>query len=185
MVIAMAVTKQKKWNYEDYYNLDDEKRYEIIEGELIEMPSPGSEHQIISAKIFAKLNNYIENNGLGIVLYSPLDIVFDENNTFQPDIVFISKENKHIIQERGIFGNPDLVVEVLSKSTEKKDRELKFKAYEKFGVREYWLVDPKKRCMEVYVLEKSEFTTYCSVKNNEKLKSRIFPDFAVSFSELL
>ncbi len=181
----MAVTKQKKWTYEEYYRLDDEKRYEILSGELIEMPSPSSEHQIISAKIFTKLNNYIETNGLGIVLYSPLDIVFDEKNIFQPDIVFISRENKQIIQERGIFGPPDLIVEVLSKSTEKRDRGIKSKAYAKFGVKEYWLVDPGKRSMEVFVLEKSEFTLYCSVHNDDPLKSRVFPDFSVRFSELI
>ncbi len=181
----MAVTKQKKWTYEEYYRLDDEKRYEVLEGELIEMSSPSSEHQIISTNLGATLWNYVHNKRVGKIIAAPLDVIFDEQNTFQPDIVFISNGNKQIIQERGIFGPPNLVVEVLSKSTEKKDRRLKFKAYEKFGVKEYWIVDPGKKSMEMFVLEKSGFTLYCSVHNDDPLKSRVFPDFSVRFSELI
>ncbi len=181
----MAVTKQKKWTYEEYYKLDDEKRYEILSGELIEMSSPSSEHQIITGNLSSLIWVFLKENNLGQMIPSPIDVIFDENNTFQPDIVFISNENKQIIQERGIFGAPDMVVEILSKSTKKKDRGLKFKAYKKFGVREYWLVDPGKRSMEVFVLEKSEFTLYCSVHNDDPLKSRIFPSFSVRFSGLI
>ncbi|GMT49788.1 MAG: hypothetical protein IEMM0008_1327 [bacterium] len=184
MVTVMAVTKQKKWTYEEYYRLDDEKRYEVIEGELIEMSSPSSEHQIITGNLSSMIWVFLKENNLGQVIPSPIDVIFDEQNTFQPDIVFISSKNKQIIQERGVFGPPDLVVEVLSKSTEKKDRGIKFKAYEKFGVKEYWLVDPRKRSMEVFVLEKSTFISYNFVKNADPLKSRVFPDFSVRFSEL-
>ncbi len=182
----MAITKQKKWTYEEYYRLDDEKRYEVLEGELIEMaPAPNYSHQSLVKNLFKRIDSYVESRKIGEVQFAPLDVIFDEQNTFQPDIVFISNKNKQIIQELGIFGSPDLVVEVLSKSTEKKDRGLKFKAYEKFGVKEYWLVDQKKRSMEVFVLEKSEFTLYYSVHNDDPLKSRVFPDFSVRFSELI
>ena len=181
----MAVTKQKKWTYEEYYRLNDEKRYEVLEGELIEMSSPSSEHQIIIGNLSSMLWVFLKENNLGQMISSPIDVIFDENNTFQPDIVFISKENKQIIQDRGIFGSPDLVVEILSKSTEKKDRGLKFKAYEKFGVREYWLVDPRKKSIEVFVLEKSKFVSYNLVKTDDPLKSRVFPNLSVRYSELI
>ncbi len=182
----MPVTNKKTWTYEDYYNLDDEKRYEVMEGELIEMaPAPNYSHQRISGNLHGLLWNYVRKNKLGDIVTAPTDVILDELNTFQPDIIFISNENQKIIQECGVFGSPDLLVEILSKSTKSKDRGVKYKAYQNFGVKEYWIIDPMKRTVEVFVLENAKYLSHCLVQNNEKLQSRIFPDFAVSFSDLL
>ncbi len=182
----MAVTQKKTWTYEDYYNLNDDKRYEVIEGELIEMaPAPYYSHQRISGNLYGLLWNYVQKNKLGDIVTAPTDIILDELNVFQPDIIFISNENQKIIQKRGAFGSPDLLVEILSKSTKNKDRGVKYESYQNFGVKEYWIVDPMNNTIEVFVLEKAKYISYCIVQDTEKLKSRIFTDFTVSFSELI
>ena len=179
----MATIKQKKWTYEEYYNLDDDKRYELIEGEFIEMsPAPTYFHQSISAKLFYKLYNYTENSKLGETRYAPLDIIFDETNILQPDIIFISNENKNIITEKGVFGSPDLVIEVLSPSTKEKDRKTKFKIYEKFKVKEYWIVDPDNKTAEVYSLGKDKLVLFFSEK--DKIISKLIPGLEILLKDI-
>ncbi|MDH4129860.1 MAG: Uma2 family endonuclease, partial [Spirochaetota bacterium] len=132
----MATTKQKIWTYIDYTNLTDDKRYEILEGELIEMaPAPNFKHQTISMKLGSKIWTYVQQQNIGQVVASPIDVIFDDYNTLQPDIIYISNDNKKIIKEKGVFGPPDLVIEIISQSTVTKDREIKFSIYEKFKVR--------------------------------------------------
>jgi len=181
----MITTKQKTWTYEDYYQLDDDKRYEVIEGELIEMPSPRYIHQKISIKLASKLLIYCENSQLGVVLTAPFDTILSDINTFQPDILFISEANLSIIQERGVFGTPDLVVEILSPSNQSHDRVKKFKLYEKFKVKEFWIVDPDQQSIKVYSLESNKLLSISDAKNKTPVKSKIFTNLNLSFHDLV
>src|SRR5271169_2611054 len=122
----MAMTKQKLWTYEEYYLLDDDKRYELIEGELIEMSAPSIIHQRILVKLTIRLGNYIAKNEIGEIFVAPCDVVLSEINNFQPDLLFISQENLNIIKDRAIFGTPDLIVEILSPSNPSHDKVKKF-----------------------------------------------------------
>ncbi|HAC17739.1 MAG TPA: hypothetical protein DCF78_04080, partial [Dehalococcoidia bacterium] len=89
----------------------------------------------------------------------PMDVVLSDHDVFQPDISFISNNRLHIIGDRNIQGAPDLVIEILSPSTETRDRDIKLEQYLRFGVREYWLIDPKERTLEVLKAGDTEFET--------------------------
>lgn len=132
-----------KFTYEHYCQLPEGDRYELIEGELLLTPSPTVRHQRVAATMQEALRTFVKANDLGSVFYAPLDVVLSDENVVQPDILFISKERDNIIKEENIQGPPDLVVEIISPSTAERDRSLKKALYGKFGVREYWIVDPE------------------------------------------
>ena len=146
-----------KFNYQDYLQLPEDKRYEIIDGELFMVPSPNEAHQHILAYISNCVFNYVRENKLGCVYCAPFDVLFSEEDIVQPDIVFVSNENKKIITKDNIKGTPDLLIEILSPGTSKRDLGIKKKLYAKNGVREYWIVDPAQETIEVLNLKEGEF----------------------------
>lgn len=146
-----------RYNYQDYLQLPEDKRYEIIDGDLFMVPSPNESHQRILANIFNTLSHYVRKNKLGAVYFAPFDVLFSEEDIVQPDIIFVSHENKRIITKDNIKGAPDLIIEVLSPSTFKRDIGIKKKLYARHGVREYWVVDPERETVEVFLLRDKEF----------------------------
>ena len=165
---ANVITLKEKTNtVKDYKLLPEGAPYQLIEGELIMTPSPNSLHQMISGNLFEMIRKVAKEKCGGTVLYSPIDVYLDEENVFQPDIVFISKERSAIIKEDGIHGAPDIVIEILSPSTAYYDMKKKFRVYERCGVREYWIVDPGMKGVEIFALtDKGEFAL--SLKVYEK-----------------
>ncbi len=149
---------QRKLTYQEFRTLDfddnDDFWYELINGELVRKQSPTFDHQRISRKIERVLDNYAEKTASGEMFHAPLDVVLDDNNAYHPDIFFIKKERLFILdsKERVVIGSPDLVVEILSKSTAVYDKGVKRETYERNGVREYWLIDPRNKSVEVYGL---------------------------------
>ena len=140
--IATYRGTKKKYTYQDYLELpDDGNRYEIIEGELVMPPAPYTIHQDICRNIATELTIYTRKMKLGKIYFAPTDVVLSDINVVQPDILFISNENLQIITEKNIKGVPDLIVEIISPSTEYYDLFVKKETYEKSGVKEYWLVD--------------------------------------------
>ena len=138
-------------NYDQYCLLpEDRNQYELIDGELIVTPSPTARHQEISIKLCTRLLAFVEMNALGKVYGAPLDAIFDEYTVVQPDILFVSRERLGEVVKERIEGAPDLAVEILSPSTADKDRRRKLAVYSRFGVREYWIVDPEGRTIELY-----------------------------------
>ena len=130
---------------------DDGHRHEAIEGELYVTPAPSVRHQRISQKLEQALLRVLETPGHGIVLHAPVGVEFPETGEgVQPDIVFVSSARRDIIGEHGIRGAPDLVVEILSPTTESRDRGVKRKLYERQGVAEYWIVDPEAEEVEAW-----------------------------------
>lgn len=125
--------------------------YELLDGELVAKSAPSPLHQRISRNIFRAMDTYVVSNNLGEVLYAPIDVFLDEHNASQPDVLFLSAGNQHLVTPDGIQGVPDLVVEIISPSSIKRDRGDKMKLYERCGVGEYWLVDARTRSVEVYV----------------------------------
>jgi Uma2 family endonuclease len=149
----MAQTKPAgAWTYEDLFALpDDGKRYEIIEGELYEIPSPTSAHAITIMNLIALLLPIVGKLG-GRLITAPLDVFFPGADPVQPDILVILPDGEARIERRGIEGAPDLVVEVISPSKRGHDLLLKRALYGRAGVREYWLLDPETRTIEILTL---------------------------------
>src|SRR5438552_505401 len=149
---AVLEAKPKRWTYEEYYRLDDEKRYEIINGELLMAPSPDSWHQDWLSGLNDIVRGYVRRHKLGKTFFAPLDLILDAENTVQPDLIFISTAKMRIIKRRGIFGVPDLLVELVSPSSVRKDRYQKRELYARFGVPEYWIGDPANQALEILTL---------------------------------
>ena len=156
----MAITKPAgSWIYEDLFSLpDDGRRYEIIEGELCEMPSPISAHGVTIRNLMFLLGPVIEMLR-GWLLTAPLDVFFPGADPVQPDIVVLLPDSNASLVVRGIEGPPDLLVEVLSPSNRGRDLLTKRALYARAGVREYWIVDPMSRTIEVLTLDRDAFHT--------------------------
>jgi Uma2 family endonuclease len=154
----MAQTKRAgTWTYEDLFSLpDDGRRYEIIEGELYEMPSPGSAHALVIAALIRLLIHLVESLG-GRWCTAPIDVFMPGANPVQSDILVILPGGPAEIVPRGIEGAPDLVMEVLSPSNRGRDLLTKRSLYARAGVREYWLVDPDARTIEILSLDRDAF----------------------------
>ncbi|HJU05593.1 MAG TPA: Uma2 family endonuclease [Nitrospiraceae bacterium] len=156
----MSLTRVKL-TYEEYYSLSEETRpSELIDGELYMPPSPSPKHQSIVVNLVRALDQYVRANNLGKVFVSPLDVVLDRARPLivQPDLLFISMERLSIVGNR-IEGAPDLVVEVFSPATATRDRTEKAMWYGQYYAREYWLVDPENRSLEVRRLSPKGYET--------------------------
>lgn len=138
-----------KFTYEDYVNAPEDKRYELIDGDLLMTPAPGELHQRVSILLGSKLFNFASENNLGRVYVAPFDVVLSDVDVVQPDLLFVSDEQGHIITPENVQGAPDLVVEILSPSTATRDTTFKRVLYARHGVKEYWMVDTEKRVITV------------------------------------
>ncbi|SEM60251.1 Endonuclease, Uma2 family (restriction endonuclease fold) [Butyrivibrio sp. ob235] len=143
--------KQGEYTIEDYEALPDDVRVELIDGYFFYMDAPSTRHQLIGGEIYAPIRNYIrKNKGKCIPFISPTDVQLDRDDRtiLEPDVFIVCDPSK--ITEKRIYGNPDFVVEIISPSTARKDRFIKAKKYKYAGVKEFWLVDSKKRNVLVY-----------------------------------
>lgn len=183
---SYGVKKQGMYTVEDYYELSKDERLELIDGVLYNMSSPSSIHQVITGKIYNKLENYIMGKkGQCIPIISPMDVQLDcdDKTIVQPDVMIICDREK--IQKGVVYGAPDFVVEVLSPSTGRRDKSLKVSKYMGAGVREYWLVDPKKKNIIVYTEDgEGDCDIYIYTFENE-VPVRIFnQDCKINFKEI-
>ena len=146
---------EQKITVEELFNMELEEGfcYELINGIIVKKQAPSPQHQKAVSQLVTIFNNFVLEKQLGDVYPSPIDVFFDNHNNAQPDVLFIRKDRQFIITKDGIQGHPNLVVEVLSPSTFRNDRKEKMNLYLRFGVSEYWIVDPKNQSVEVYVLE--------------------------------
>lgn len=153
------VVETKKLTYEDYLAMPEtNKRYEIIDGELIMTPSPTGEHQWISGNLYRALHSFVMSHNLGVVLYAPLDILITRHpslRTRQPDILYLSGERLGAMGWQAIRHispleiAPDMVIEIISPGSTRRDMEEKVIDYKRIGVRECWLVSPEAQTVEV------------------------------------
>jgi len=175
--------KEKVWTYEDYMKLNDDKRYEVINGRLYEMPAPTVFHQKTLRNIFTSIWLFVRKHLLGEVLPSPIDVILSDFIAVQPDLVFISKDRREIVKDR-IYGAPDLVVEIVSPTSYYRDRYEKFRIYEEAGIKEYWLVYPGEKVIEVWVLKEGKYELYSIASNEGKVKSKVLEGFEVDLKEV-
>jgi len=182
--MSQTITEKKKYTYEDYLKTPDDKRYELIEGDLLMTPAPVPRHQRISRKIEFQLEKFVTEKDLGEVFDAPCDVRLDDENVVQPDIMFISKDRLHIIGEKNIQGAPDLVIEILSESTAYRDLVQKKKLYARFGVREYWVVDPGEHFVEMYTLKQGLYTLWRSYGKEETLETPLLKDLRIDLQSV-
>lgn len=180
--------EQGEWIYEDWLRLpDDGWKYEVIKGVLYMAPAPRPRHQAISRELLYRLLSHVEAQALGEVYYAPIDVFLPEQETpVQPDLLFIARDRLDIVRpDEGIYGAPDLIVEILSPSDWYTDRKVKFPLYAETGVREYWMVDPKARTIEVYVLREATYELLGRWGAGEVARSEVLPEFEVAVDEVL
>ena len=136
-----------------YAKINDCEDFEVINGQVYMMSRPNTDHMTIEGNIFTAFKIYLK--GKSCRPFNEVDVFFDDDNNFVPDVMIVC--NPDIIEKKGIFGTPDLVVEILSPSTAVKDKMDKFVAYEKYGVKEYWIVSPESKSVDVYLLKDNKF----------------------------
>jgi Uma2 family endonuclease len=179
-----------KYSYADYLQWDGNQRWELIDGIPYNMsPAPSSTHQEVSGNISRLFGNYLFNKPCG-VYSAPFDVRLSEKeedqeifHVVQPDIVIIC--DPHKIDKRGAKGAPDLIVEVLSPGTAvKRDRMDKFYLYEKYGVREYWIVDPLHETIEVYLLQENRFEKQQLFTKGDVIEVSLFEDLTVDLHDV-
>jgi Uma2 family endonuclease len=174
----------KRYTYKDYLQIEDEKRYEVMEGGLIMVPAPLTSHQRVSRNIEVILCNFVKEKRLGEILDAPTDVVLSEDVVVQPDILFISKERLNIIEEAAIMGSPDLIVEVVSPFSASYDTIEKRDVYEKHGVKEYWLVFPQEKVVEVLTLENSIYREFCKARKTGVIRSKILDGLVMDLTDI-
>ncbi len=173
-----------KFTYEDYKHTPEDKRYELLDGDLIMVPAPRIVHQRNSREIEFRLVTFVDENDLGEVFYAPCDVVLSETDVVQPDILFVSKERSYIITEDNIRGAPDLVIEVLSPSTAQRDRTLKRTLYALHGVPEYWQADSDAKNVAVLTLDNGEYKVAGIYGEGQTLVSPLLPGFTLEIDRI-
>jgi len=182
----IRVNTNIKFSYRDYKSLpeSDTKRYELIEGELIMVPSPTTYHQRIAGNLEYVLREFMESRNLGFIYHAPCDVVLSEENVFQPDIFFITRERSEIITEENIQGPPDLVIEILSPSTAERDRTHERTLYARHGVREYWIVDPDERTVKIMILKEKGLDVVGLYQGKARVESPLLPGLVIDLKQI-
>ncbi|MFN8441418.1 MAG: Uma2 family endonuclease [Caldilineaceae bacterium] len=178
--------QQGEWTYEDFLRLPDVgKRYEIIEGRLYIGDSPTMEHQYALQKILFQIHLLTEASVGGMVLIGPIGVHLSETTKpIQPDGLYIKQDRLPPKGTEFIEFAPDLIVEVISPSSIRLDRHIKFDAYERYGVAEYWLVDPKARLVEVYTWQRGEYALWGQYTEDDIVTSQLLEGLAIKASLL-
>ena len=175
---------KKLSTYEDYAKLPEGAGYQLVGGEIIVTPAPGKRHQYIVLKLIKLLDDYVEVNKLGEIAIAPRDVYFGPHDTYQPDILFIAADRLDISAEDRVNGAPDLVVEVLSPSTAYYDLRKKYRTYEKYGVKEYWIVDPEEKSIEIYSLNDDKFVLAERQVEHGEVASGLLTGLTIALSAL-
>lgn len=182
---VMGAEVVPRLTYEQFRQLpDDGKRYELIRGEVHEIPSPSTRHQFVLQNLSISLGSHVLENRLGEVACAPLDVRLTPDSALQPDLIFVSNVRAEIIQQNFIAGAPDLVAEILSPSTAAYDRATKLPMYAEAGVPEAWVVDPEAKSVEVLKLQGNKYLVDSTLAGSQSLVSSQFPGWKISLSEL-
>lgn len=186
----MALPAEKeRYTLADVLAWDDDRRMELIEGTVFLMaPSPATDHQLISGELFGQLHNYLKGKRCKVIS-APFDVRLfeqegngpeDVDTVVVPDITVVCDPDK--LDKRGCKGAPDMVVEILSPSTQRHDRLTKFNLYQRAGVREYWIVDPANRAVQSFVLEDGRYSVKEFGAVGDKMRVNILEDCVIDLS---
>jgi len=184
MVKAAMRQANIKFTYNDYLQLPGDKRYELVEGDFRLVPAPCLYHQNILRKLGAAIATYAETRRLGLVFFAPCDLVLSEHNVVQPDLLMVPSERINILTDANIREVPELVVEILSPATAQRDLGVKRGLYARYGVREYWIVDPEARTAEVLAWSEEGYRTRAVILQDGLLNSELFPELNLPLTQI-
>ena len=176
-----------KLTYDDFLLFpDDGKRHELIDGEHYVTPSPNLKHQAVSRNLLTAIASFLRQQPIGKVYGAPLDVVFSHFDVVEPDLLFVSEARRDVLTSKNVQGAPDLVVEIGSPSTRRRDEKLKHQLYERFNVSEYWVVDPDIDVVRVYRIENGRYTRAqeLSLDHGDVLSTPLLPGLELPLSEI-
>jgi Uma2 family endonuclease len=175
----------RKLTYEDYVLIpEDGQRHEILDGEHYVTPAPFIRHQLISSNLHSLLGPFIRKRRLGTLLAAPVDVILSPHDIAQPDLLFISNERAGIVTEKNVQGAPDLLVEILSKSTRRRDERLKLELYDRFGVLEYWMFDPDRKGARIYRRDDGRLRLVAELSAANVLSSPLLPGLKIPLAAI-
>jgi Uma2 family endonuclease len=181
----MAQPKPRiKFTVKDYMTTPEDKRYQLLDGELILAPSPTTWHQRILLRLYRAVDEFVASGGLGEVLLAPCDVVLSDHDVFEPDLLFVSNDRSNIVTTANLRGAPDMVVEVLSPGTARYDRGYKQTLYSRHGVREYWLVDPDAGTVEVLAASGQGLAPVAAYTREDTLTSPLLAGLSIDLAEI-
>ena len=170
-----------KFTYEHYRTTPEDKRYELLDGDLLMTPAPNLKHQGVQFELGSRLGRFIKERALGEFFFAPCDVVLSNHDVVQPDLLFVSREREHLLSGGdNVRGAPDLVVEVLSPTTADRDRGYKHALYAKHGVREYWLVDPVDETIVIHRLQDGALVAAHTFGRGQTLRSPLLAGFELA-----
>jgi Uma2 family endonuclease len=180
-----AAAGRIKLGWEDLLDLpDDGNRYELLDGDLIMTPPPSVRHQLVLGHLNRMLDAHVRTEGLGTVLFAPLAVRLDETTIAEPDLIYVASDRVRIIGDQAINGAPNLLVEVLSPSTAKRDRTVKAQLYARLGVEHYWLIDPDAERVETFELADDSYRSVAVLDGASALDPPLFPGLRIDLSSL-
>jgi Uma2 family endonuclease len=184
----MPAIRGVKLTYEDYLQFpDDGKRHELIDGEHYVTATPNRKHQAVSGNLQGMIWSYLQQHPIGRVFTAPFDVIFSQFDVVEPDLLYLSRERMAQIETSPwVKGAPNLVVEIGSESTRKRDETIKRRLYERFGVSEYWVVDPEIDVIKVYrrVADRFERAAELLLENGDVLTTPILPGLELPLSKI-
>ena len=177
-----------KLTYDDYLLFpEDGMRHELIDGEHYVTPTPNMRHQVISGNLFGMIWSYLQQHPIGRVFAAPLDVIFSEFDVVEPDVLYLSRQRvAELAPSPWVKGAPNLVVEIGSPSTRKRDETIKRRLYERFGVDEYWIIDPELDTIKVYrrANERYERTAELTLESGDVLTTPLLPELDLPLAKI-
>lgn len=171
--------------YDEYVLFpEDGRRHEIIGGDHYVSPAPSPLHQTVSRRLQFVLMQTLEEPGIAWVFNAPIDLILSHTDVVQPDLVLVRREQRALITRRGIEGVPDVVVEILSPGGSERDERLKHALYARFGVSEYWVVDPESARVTLHRLGPDGYIIHATFDRSSKLNSPAFPQLAIDLERV-
>jgi Uma2 family endonuclease len=173
-----------KLTYQEYALLPEGDRRELIEGDFDMTPAPGEKHQRLSRNLQFELHKFLDQNPVGELYDAPFDVILEECTVVQPDLLIVLENRRSRIVPEGLRGAPNFLVEIISPSARKRDTHLKRRLYEKFGVEEYWIVDPESETVEQLVAKQARFETRGVFSRSDTVSSTAVAGMHIDFSKV-
>jgi Uma2 family endonuclease len=182
---SIDLPRKTPFTVRDYRQMpEDGRRYEVIDGILLMAPAPNRYHQRISRNLCRIVYQFLHEHPIGEAYDAPFDVYFDDLNVVQPDLVFVANASREVLAPEGVVGAPDLVAEILSPGTSKRDLRDKRDLYAKSGVKEFWMLSPEEHQVQVYLPEVDRIKPARILAEGETLETPLLAGLKILVAEL-